>query len=82
MQWLASGASRTRTTWSPSIALYLYCRSFFLADKPVPNEHQIAIDYWLGQSKKYWLKLANRQSQAYIAVVAKASAIMPLPPTS
>jgi hypothetical protein len=56
---------------SPSIALYLYCRSFFLADKAVPNQHKGAVDYWLGQSRKYWLQLANRQSQAHIAVGLK-----------
>jgi uncharacterized protein YfaS (alpha-2-macroglobulin family) len=56
---------------SPTIALYLYCRSFFLTDKPVPNEHKDAVNYWLGQSKKYWLQLANRQSQAHIAVGLK-----------
>jgi uncharacterized protein YfaS (alpha-2-macroglobulin family) len=56
---------------SPSIALYLYCRSFFLADKAVPDQHKAAIDYWLGQSRQYWLQLANRQSQAHIAVGLK-----------
>ena len=56
---------------SPTIALYLYARSFFLADKPVPNQYQAAIDYWKGQAKKYWLQLANRQSQAHIAVGLK-----------
>ena len=25
-------------------------------DKPVANEHQEAVDYWLGQAKKYWLQ--------------------------
>ncbi|MBA4188712.1 MAG: hypothetical protein C0467_11995 [Planctomycetaceae bacterium] len=56
---------------SPTIALYLYARSFFLADKAVANQHKNAIDYWLGQAKKYWLKLANRQSQAHLAVGLK-----------
>ena len=56
---------------SPSIALYLYCRSFFLADKPVPNQFKNAVDYWLGQSTKYWLQLVHRQSQAHIAVGLK-----------
>ena len=57
---------------SPTIALYLYGRSFFLADKAVANQHQAAVDYWLGQAKKYWLQLANRQSQAHLAVGAQA----------
>jgi uncharacterized protein YfaS (alpha-2-macroglobulin family) len=56
---------------STTIALYLYARSFFLNDKPVPNQFKSAVDYWQGQAKKYWLQLANRQSQAHIAVGLK-----------
>jgi len=56
---------------SSTIALYLYGRSFFLQDKPVANEHKQAVEYWLGQAKKYWLQLANRQSQAHIAIGLK-----------
>ncbi|MFO0823748.1 MAG: alpha-2-macroglobulin family protein [Gemmataceae bacterium] len=56
---------------SPTIALYLYARSFFLADKGVANQHKAAIDYWLGQAKQYWPQLANRQSQAHLAVGLK-----------
>lgn len=52
-------------------ALYLYGRSFFLQDKPIAKEHQTAIDYWQRQAKKYWLQLANRQSQAHIALGLK-----------
>jgi uncharacterized protein YfaS (alpha-2-macroglobulin family) len=53
---------------STTIALYLYSRTFFLEDKPVAAEHKVAFDYFVGQAKKYWLKLANRQSQAHLAV--------------
>ena len=49
---------------SPTIALYLYGRSFFLKDKPIADAHKKAVDYFIGQSQKYWLKLGNRQSQA------------------
>ncbi|MCE9568364.1 MAG: hypothetical protein K8U57_40705 [Planctomycetes bacterium] len=56
---------------SSTMALYLYARSFFLADKAVANQHKNAVDYWLGQAKKYWLQVANRQSQAHIAVGLK-----------
>ena len=55
----------------PTLALYLYGRSFFLGDKAIANEHKAAIDYWLAQAKKYWLQLANRQSQAHLAVALK-----------
>jgi uncharacterized protein YfaS (alpha-2-macroglobulin family) len=56
---------------SPTIALYLYGRSFFLQDAPVAPPHRAAVDYWLGQAKKYWLQLANRQSQAHLAIGLK-----------
>ncbi|HSQ57839.1 MAG TPA: hypothetical protein VLM40_19100, partial [Gemmata sp.] len=56
---------------TPTIALYLYCRSFFLAENPIPDEHSKAVEYWLAQAKKYWLKLGDRQSQAHIAVGLK-----------
>jgi hypothetical protein len=53
---------------SPTIALYLYGRSFFLLDKGVAPQHKEAVDYWLGQARTHWLKLANRQSQAHMAL--------------
>lgn len=56
---------------SPLIAMYIYGRSFFLQDRAVANEHKQAIDYWLGQAKKYWLQVAHRQSQAHIAIGLK-----------
>ncbi len=56
---------------SNTIALYLYGRSFFLADQPVAEQHATALAYWRGQAKKYWLALANRQGQAHIAVGLK-----------
>ena len=56
---------------SSLIALYIYGRSFFLQDRPVANEHRQAVEYWLGQAKKYWLPLANRQSQGHLAVGLK-----------
>ena len=56
---------------TPTIALYLYGRSFFLNDKPVDDKHKAAVDYFLGQAKKFWLDLANRQSQAHLALALK-----------
>jgi uncharacterized protein YfaS (alpha-2-macroglobulin family) len=56
---------------SPVTALYLYGRSFFLPDRAVADEHRPAVDYWLGQAKKYWLQLANRQSQGHLALALK-----------
>ncbi|MDP6337012.1 MAG: alpha-2-macroglobulin family protein, partial [Verrucomicrobiota bacterium] len=51
-----------------TIALYLYCRSFYLKDKPVPAANKIAFDYFVGQGKKYWLTLGNRQSKAHVGI--------------
>ena len=56
---------------STTIALYLYGRSFFLAEKPIADQHRIAIDYWQRQARKYWLQVGNRQSQAHIAIGLK-----------
>jgi uncharacterized protein YfaS (alpha-2-macroglobulin family) len=56
---------------SSTVALYLYGRSFFLQDKPIANEHKEAVEYWQRQARTYWLKLANRQSQAHLAIGLK-----------
>jgi hypothetical protein len=50
---------------NPTIALYLYGRSFFLEDRKVGERE--ALKYWLGQARKYWLS-QNRQSQAHLAI--------------
>ena len=49
------------------IAQYLYCRSFFLKDRPIAKQHQEAINYFLGQAvkeendgTKYFLSLSRR----------------------
>ena len=56
---------------SPTIAFYLYGRSFFLKDKPIAKKYQEALDYWLGQGKQYWLELRWRQPQAHLAIGLK-----------
>ncbi|HKQ36725.1 MAG TPA: alpha-2-macroglobulin family protein, partial [Verrucomicrobiae bacterium] len=56
---------------SPTIALYLYGRSFFLKDKPVDAKHNEAVQYFLAQAKTYWLDLNNRQSQGHLAIALK-----------
>lgn len=56
---------------SPTIALHLYGRSFFLEDQAIDVKHREAVDYFLGQARKHWLALANRQSQAHLAVALK-----------
>src|SRR5262249_12514604 len=56
---------------SSLIALYLYTRSFYRQDKPIAQEHKEAVEYWTHQAQKFWLQLANRQSQAHIALALK-----------
>jgi hypothetical protein len=56
---------------SPTIAFYLYGRSFFLEDRPIAPQAKEAVDYFLGQARKHWLALADRQSQAHLAVALK-----------
>lgn len=53
---------------TPRIALQLYGRSFFLKDQAVADPHREALDYFLGQARKYWVELGNRQSQGHLAL--------------
>src|SRR6185436_12910265 len=49
-------------------ALYLYGRSFFLKDQPIAKPHQDAVNFFLTQSRRHWLKVADRQSQGHLAL--------------
>jgi uncharacterized protein YfaS (alpha-2-macroglobulin family) len=51
----------------PTIALYLYGRSFFLREKPVAEPNRPALDYWLAQAREHWLQ-TDRQSQGHLAL--------------
>jgi hypothetical protein len=55
---------------NPTIAFYLYGRSFFLTDQPVAAQYQEALNYWLGQARQYWLS-QWRQTQAHLAIGLK-----------
>lgn len=68
---------------SPTIALYLYGRSFFLADRPVAEPYRASIDFWLGQARSHWLEVSERQTRGHLALAlqrfgdpATAKAIM------
>ncbi|XZE18994.1 alpha-2-macroglobulin family protein [Pirellulaceae bacterium SH449] len=52
---------------SSPICLYLYGRSFFLEDAPIPEQHRVAVEYWKRQASKYWLS-QPRQNQAQLAI--------------
>ncbi len=56
---------------SPTIAFYLYGRSFFIAEKPIAPAHKEAVDYFLGQARKHWLALGDRQPQGHLAIALK-----------
>ncbi|MBO94967.1 MAG: hypothetical protein CMI32_08755 [Opitutales bacterium] len=53
---------------SSTIALYLYGRSFFLQDQKINPQAKEAVDYFLDQAAKHWLKVGNRQSEGHIAL--------------
>jgi hypothetical protein len=55
----------------PIEAFYLYGRSFFLKDRPVEAGHKAGVDFFLQQSKKFWLKVDCRQSQGHLAIALK-----------
>jgi uncharacterized protein YfaS (alpha-2-macroglobulin family) len=56
---------------SATDALYLYGRSFFLKDQPVAVPHRTAVEFFLTQSRKYWLETANRQTQGHLALAVR-----------
>ncbi len=49
-------------------AFYLYGRSFYLKDQPVSPAHRAAVDFFIGQSRKFWTKVGCRQSEAHLAL--------------
>ncbi len=64
---------------SPVICLYLYGRSFFLQDKPVDPQNQEACNYFLAQGKQYWVKLADRQPQGFLAIALQRNGDLETP---
>ena len=52
-------------------ALYLYGRSFFLKDRPVAAGNKTAVEFFLKQSRKFWLQTSCRQTQAHLALAMK-----------
>jgi uncharacterized protein YfaS (alpha-2-macroglobulin family) len=53
---------------TPTIAFYLYGRSFFLEDQPIADEARDAVEYFRSQAKKHWLEVPFRMSQGHIAL--------------
>ncbi|HXR07659.1 MAG TPA: alpha-2-macroglobulin family protein, partial [Candidatus Acidoferrum sp.] len=53
---------------SATDALYLYGRSFFLKDKPIDAPNKTAVEFFLKQSRKFWLQTNWRQTQGQLAI--------------
>ncbi len=49
-------------------ALYLYSRSFFLADKPLASETRTAVDFFLARAREHWLQTGSRLTQGHLAL--------------
>jgi uncharacterized protein YfaS (alpha-2-macroglobulin family) len=49
-------------------ALYLYGRSFFLKDRPIAKSDNKAVEFFLNQSRKFWLQTQHRQTQGHLAL--------------
>jgi hypothetical protein len=58
---------------SSTDALYLYGRSFFLKDLAIAPQHKTAVDFFLTQSRKFWLKTNCRQTQGHLALALHRS---------
>jgi len=77
-QWMTEHYERIQKSPDPdkyvpssTDALYLYGRSFFLKDQPVAAPHKAAVEFFLNQSRKHWLKVAERQSQGHLAIAVR-----------
>ncbi|MBC8869395.1 MAG: hypothetical protein H8E44_08260 [Planctomycetes bacterium] len=68
---ILKGGKKDDNHLTSTIALYLYGRSFFLEDKAIDAKHKEAVDYFLGQARKYWFEMNCRQSQAHLSVALK-----------
>lgn len=62
---------------SPLVALYLYGRSFFLADQPVAEEHRGAVEYFLGQAQRFWNSLDSRMAKGQLALALQRFQVHP-----
>jgi hypothetical protein len=67
-----------RNHLSPTIAMYMYGRSFYLVDRPIAEPYQSGLRFWQEQARAHWLKL-SRQSQAHIAIGMKRMGDRELP---
>ncbi len=76
--WMTEQYERILRTPSPELyvpssidALYLYGRSFFLKDLAVAPPNKPAVEFFLAQARKFWLKTDCRQTQGHLAIALK-----------
>lgn len=67
-RWILQHEKPENNHLDSQIALYLYARSFFLKETPIPPAAQDAIRYWLDQARRHWVRLSDRLSQGHIAL--------------
>ena len=65
-----SGSRQTENHLSPTVALALYARSFFLKDRVVGGADQAAFAFFIGQAKAHGPRM-GRQQQAQLALALK-----------
>ncbi len=61
----------SRVNINPTVALYLYGRSFFLKERPIPSSSKKAVEFFLDEAREKWLKVNSRLAQGQIALALK-----------
>ncbi|HNX77494.1 MAG TPA: alpha-2-macroglobulin family protein, partial [Candidatus Rifleibacterium sp.] len=57
-----------RTNINSTYALFLYGRSFFLKEKPIPEASKAAIEFFLNEARNKWLDVGSRLAQGHLAL--------------
>ncbi|MDD3147657.1 MAG: MG2 domain-containing protein, partial [Candidatus Riflebacteria bacterium] len=57
-----------RTNINPTYALYLYGRSFFLKERPIPGNSKVAVEFFLEEARNKWLEVGSRQAHGHMAL--------------
>jgi uncharacterized protein YfaS (alpha-2-macroglobulin family) len=66
--WILQHGKKENDHLDPTIALYLYARSLFLKEAPIPPASQEGITFWLHQARQHWVRLPQRLSQGHVAL--------------
>ena len=59
---------KKHTNINPTYALYLYGRSFFLKERPIPSASKTAVEFFLDEAREKWLKVGSRLAQGHMAL--------------